>query len=101
MKFKHQNIIITVLLALLFLTACSKTVSNKTANLPTAKTILTKAEKDNFNSMHASWNESANQKRNKKLKHNTLKSQLSFMPMFLAILTTIKCGLKAKTITSK
>lgn len=66
MKFKHQNIIITVLLALLFLTACSKTVSNKTANLPTAKTILTKAEKDNFNSMHASWNESANQKTQQK-----------------------------------
>ena len=66
MKFKHQNIIITVLLALLFLTACSKTDSNKTANLPTAKTILTKAEKDNFNSMHASWNESANQKTQQK-----------------------------------
>ena len=60
MKFKHQNIIITVLLALLFLTACSKTVSNKTANLPTAKTILTKAQKTKFDSMHATWDETEN-----------------------------------------
>lgn len=62
MKFKHQNIIITVLLALLFLTACSKTGSKKTANLPTAKTILTSAEKTKFSSMHATWNELSNGK---------------------------------------
>lgn len=62
MRFKHQNIIITVLLALLCLTACSKTNPKKTADLPSAKTILTSAERTTFNSMHASWNETSNGK---------------------------------------
>ena len=101
MKFKHQNIIITVLLALLFLTACSKTGSKKTANLPTAKTILTKAEKDNFNSMHASWNESANQKTQQKAEAQYTKKPTVIYANVSSNSNHYQMWIEGKKITSK
>lgn len=57
MKFKHKNLIIAlVCLLAVFLTACSAEKSkNKGNTLPSSKTILTKAQKENFKSLQANW----------------------------------------------
>lgn len=62
MIFKNKKLIIGVIgIFVLLLAACSKQDTSKKENmLPSAKTILTKAKKTKFNSMHVTWNETAN-----------------------------------------
>lgn len=63
MVFKNKKFIIGLIgIFVLLLTGCStnKTTTKKENTLPSAKTILTKAQKTKFDSMHATWNETEN-----------------------------------------
>ena len=55
-----------VALLALCLSACSQKSAKSGDNLPSAKTILTKAQKANYNSMHATWDEKSNGKTSQK-----------------------------------
>lgn len=56
MKFKNQKFLLALVSVLaIFLAGCANQTSKKTNSLPSAKTILTKAEKDSYKSLHASW----------------------------------------------
>lgn len=56
MKFKNKNILLVLVgMLAVFLAGCSVQTSKKTNTLPSAKSILTKAQKDTYKSMHASW----------------------------------------------
>lgn len=60
MRFKNKKFIFALVSVLaIFLAGCSNSsqTSKKTNTLPSAKTILTKAEKDTYKSMHATWTE--------------------------------------------
>lgn len=59
---KNRKIFVCLIsLLLLLLAGCSAgNNSSKTNTLPSAKTILTKAQKTKFNSMHVNWTESTN-----------------------------------------
>ena len=63
MVFKNKKFIIGLIgIFVLLLTGCStnKTTTKKENTLPSAKTILTKAQKTKFDSMHATWDETEN-----------------------------------------
>ncbi|MGN1272198.1 MAG: DUF6612 family protein [Lactobacillus sp.] len=62
MVFKNKKFIISILgIFVLLLAGCSNNQSSKKEDtLPSAKTILTKAKKTKFNSMHVTWNEVEN-----------------------------------------
>ena len=63
MKFMNKKLILgLVALLALCLSACSQKSAKSGDNLPSAKTILTKAQKANYNSMHATWDEKSNGK---------------------------------------
>lgn len=67
MKFMNKKLILgLVALLALFLSACSQKSAKSGDNLPSAKTILTKAQKANYNSMHATWDEKSNGKTSQK-----------------------------------
>ena len=63
MVFKNKKFIIGLIgIFVLLLAGCStnKTTTKKENTLPSAKTILTKAQKTKFDSMHATWDETEN-----------------------------------------
>lgn len=63
MVFKNKKFIISLIgIFVLLLAGCStnKTTTKKENTLPSAKTILTKAQKTKFDSMHATWDETEN-----------------------------------------
>lgn len=63
MVFKNKKFIIGLIgLFVLLLAGCytNNKTTKKENNLPSAKTILTKAQKTKFDSMHATWNETEN-----------------------------------------
>lgn len=63
MKFKNKTLILGLIAILAFgLSACSQKSTKSENNLPSAKTILNKAQKANYQSMHATWDEKANGK---------------------------------------
>ena len=85
------------------LTGCSSNSNSKKENpLPSAKTILTNAQKTKFQSMHATWSENSKNEVVQKAEAQYVKDPtVNFLPMFQLILTIIKCGLKEKIITFK
>lgn len=63
MVFKNKKIIIDLIgIFVLLLAGCSnnKSTTKKENTLPSAKTILTKAQNTKFDSMHTTWNETEN-----------------------------------------
>ena len=104
MVFKNKKIIIGLIgIFVLLLAGCSnnKSTTKKENTLPSAKTILTKAQKTKFDSMHTTWNETENGQTIQKAEAQYVKDQQSSTLMWPQLPTTIRCGLKVKTTTSK